>query len=112
MPKTAKKSPNFKGPRSTATRSAPVQIPIRPPLPRWEFALLYPGYLDDYTDSDIDALYEAGCADATISSSEGTISIAFHREAPSFQSALLSAIHDVDKSGVSLRLRGVQWGDN
>ena len=91
MPKTAKKSPNSKRTRSATPRVAAVQLPSRPPLPRWEFALLYPGYLDDYTDADIDALYEAGCADATISSSEGTISISFHREAPSFQSALLSA---------------------
>lgn len=108
MPKTVKKSRPTGRAKSTAARS----IPTRPPLPRWEFALLYPGYLDDYTDSDIDALYEAGCADATISSCEGTISISFHREAPSFQAALLSAIHDVDKSGVNLKLRGVEWGDD
>ena len=108
MPKTAKKAPSSKRANSATAGSAPAPLPARPPLPRWEFALLYPGYLDEYTDSDIDALYEAGCADATISSSEGTISISFHREAPSFQSALLSAIHDVDKSGVNLRLRGVE----
>jgi len=108
MPKAAKKTTDAKGKKSA---KSPTPVASRTRLPLWDFSLHYPGFLDDYTDSDIDALYEAGCADATISSSQGTISITFHREAPSFKSALLSAIHDVEKSGVKLELAGVEIDD-
>ncbi len=108
MPKAAKKTTDAKGTKSAKASKSPTPVPLRTQLPSWEFSLLYPGFLDDYTEADIDALYEAGCDDATISSSRGTISITFHREAPSFKSALLSAIHDVEKSGVKLELAGVE----
>lgn len=106
MPRAARKATHSRETESTK----PTTI-SRPSLPIWEFSLLYPGSLVDYTDTDLDSLYEAGCDDATISSSGGTISIAFHREAPTFKSALLSAILDVEKSGVKLELSGVEIDD-
>jgi hypothetical protein len=103
MPKTASK-PATKELGKKATKL----VASRRPLRTWEFTLVYPGYLQDFSDSDIDALYEAGCADATIGSSEGRISIDFGRSAPSFTSALLSAIYDVEKAGLGLELIRVE----
>jgi hypothetical protein len=103
MPKSATKSPAKRlGKKSTKVAAS------RPPLRTWEFTLVYPGYLEDFSDADIDALYEAGCADATLGSSQGRISIDFGRSAPSFTSALLSAIYDVEKAGLGLELIRVE----
>ena len=80
----------------------------RSPLPVHEFRLIYPGSLDDLSDADIDTLYEAGCDDATIGSSQGLISIDFSRRAPSFRVALSSAMADVEKAGLGLELMRVE----
>ena len=48
---------------------------------------------------DADRLYEAGCDDATCSSSEGVVTIDFDREAPHLEDAVRSAIADISKAG-------------
>ena len=47
---------------------------------------------------DIDTLYEAGCSDGLISTSEGITRIDFCREAPSLAEAIRSAVTDVEKT--------------
>lgn len=60
-----------------------------------EFTFIVDGAnLDD--ERVIDALYDAGCDDALVSSDSGVQSIDFEREAPSLHQAILSAIADVE----------------
>ncbi len=56
-----------------------------------------------------DALYEAGCNDATIVVRDGVMRLDFDREASSFAEAAGSAMHDVEKAGAGvLRVERVQ----
>jgi predicted DNA-binding transcriptional regulator AlpA len=59
-----------------------------------EFTIIANGEL---TDERLDALFEAGCDDATFGSGGKAISAAFGREAPTFADAALSAIADMEK---------------
>jgi hypothetical protein len=52
------------------------------------------------TDKQCNALYEAGCDDGTISTSQGVTRIDFAREAPSLEDALRSAIANVHATGL------------
>jgi hypothetical protein len=74
---------------------------------RHEFSLLYTG-VDDLTDELSDALFEAGCDDATIGIQNGFFFADFHRQAATFREALISAIEDVERSGQPLRLVRVE----
>lgn len=59
--------------------------------------------LDSGRDSDeiIDALYEAGCDDALVVERMGSFVLEFDREAPSLARALISALNDIIKAGLS-----------
>lgn len=60
-----------------------------------------------------DALYEAGCGDATLGvGQQGRIALAFTREAESFWAALESATRDVQKAipGAQLREANMEAG--
>jgi hypothetical protein len=48
------------------------------------------------------ALYDAGCQDGTPFSGEGVAGVGFTREADSLDSAIRSAIADVQKAGYSV----------
>jgi hypothetical protein len=72
-----------------------------------EFSLLYTG-VDDLSDELANALFEAGCGDATIGIQNGFFFADFHRDAPSFREALMSAIADVERSGQPIRLVRVE----
>jgi hypothetical protein len=63
-----------------------------------EFALILAS--PDVTDEQCNALYEAGCDDGTISSSQGVSRIDFAREAPSLEEAIRSAIANVNAAGL------------
>ena len=107
-------SPGSRPPRSPMAkpkrprRLATSKDRRRPPQPTHDFTLVYPGSLEDLTDDGVDALYEAGCDDALVGSSEGFIRIHFDRESPSFRIALISAILDVERSGLNLELIRVE----
>lgn len=62
-------------------------------MPEYEFTLVLHGDLDDAT---VDALFEAGCDDATLGEVDGVGYADFIREAPSFGDALFSAIEQVE----------------
>lgn len=51
------------------------------------------------SEDDANRLYEAGCSDASISTSAGVTRIAFHRKAAVLEEAIRSAIADVQQAG-------------
>lgn len=51
------------------------------------------------TDDDCDALYAAGCDDATVVTRNGVTHLAFDREAESLEAAIRSAGADVRQAG-------------
>ena len=65
----------------------------------FDFALLLTGPTE-FTDAMADALFAAGCDDATPSVCYGRVSLEFSRTAPSYKDAVLSAIGDVRKAGI------------
>jgi hypothetical protein len=63
-----------------------------------EFTLILSG-VSESTEEMANAVYEAGCDDASLASREGVVFLGFDREAPSFRDAVLSAIRDVRMAG-------------
>ena len=68
----------------------------------YSFTLIVEG--PDLQDDDlIDRVYEAGCDDAVVGSSQGVQFLDFDREAQSLDAAILSAIRDIESvAGVSV----------
>ena len=58
--------------------------------------------LDVKTNDYADRFFEAGCDDATVSLQKGLFVLEFDRKADSFEKALISAIHDVKRSGATI----------
>lgn len=68
----------------------------------WSFRLVLAGV--ELTDADLDALYEAGCDDATFSRErDGSVFAIFDRETDSAEKAIISALDDVARAGVGAR---------
>jgi hypothetical protein len=65
-----------------------------------EFTLILS--VPDVTEQQCNALYEAGCDDGTISTSQGVTRIDFAREASSLEEAIRSAIANVHAVGLSV----------
>ena len=57
----------------------------------------------DMSEELADQLFEAGCDDGTPGTFCGTPYISFHREADSLESAIRSAVADVQKAGCVVR---------
>lgn len=57
---------------------------------------------------DADALYEAGCDDALLTSSGGVQQAVFDREAPSFAAAVASAITAIEGSIPGARVTNIE----
>ncbi|MGD0896524.1 MAG: hypothetical protein ABR915_01730 [Thermoguttaceae bacterium] len=51
------------------------------------------------TDDMAEALFESGCDDGTVGACNQTVSILFSRRAESLESAIRSAVADVQKAG-------------
>jgi hypothetical protein len=72
--------------------------PNKYPMKTYEFvATLSQG--TEYSDDLVEALYEAGCDDGSVWSSEGVVQIGFSRQAESLEEAIRSAVADVQKAG-------------
>jgi hypothetical protein len=56
--------------------------------------------LREVTDDQADALCAAGCDDGTPTSSNGVAWVHFHREAPSLEEAIRSAVVQVQAAGL------------
>lgn len=67
----------------------------------YDFALLLGGVVE-LTEEVENALFEAGCDDATLSFQYGGARLDFSRRADSLQDAILSAIHDVCQARLNL----------
>lgn len=67
----------------------------------FEFAIIASGK-DFEDDAFLDAVYEAGCEDATLSLQKGVIIADFSREAISFSSAIATACNQLLKAGVKI----------
>lgn len=65
----------------------------------YDFALILTGVHELTTEVE-NALFEAGCNDATLSVQYGFIYMEFSRTADSLKDAILSAIQDVRKAGI------------
>ena len=64
----------------------------------WEFTLILRDFAE-MTDALANALYDAGCADATAGSSCGVVRVSFSREAATLQEAIQSAVRDLRQAG-------------
>ena len=69
----------------------------------YEFTLIYDGPTE-LTDELENAIFEAGCGDALLSIIDGQMVLDFNREAPSLREALSSAIDDLERTGLPIRL--------
>lgn len=67
-------------------------------MKKYEFTLVLKGQRK-LTEAVADALFEAGCQDATPGSCNGVLSIDFHRDAVSLEAAIRSAMKNVKKAG-------------
>ena len=67
----------------------------------WQFTITIKD-LDEFTNSQTDALYEAGCSDGTLCSRDGMADIHFDREAESLHKAIQSAIADIRQTGLDV----------
>jgi hypothetical protein len=77
-----------------------------------EFTLIIDG-IPELTPAIMNALFEAGCDDATVSRQGGRISLDFVRAASTLKDAIISAIRDVRKANVGasvLRVEGTEPG--
>ena len=85
-------------------------------MTEWTFRLTLTGL--DLSDEQLDALFEAGCADAAFSlERDGMVLGLFDREAETQEDAVLSAIENVERAGVGARAvpggpgRGLAYGE-
>ncbi len=69
----------------------------------FDFALIVGG-VEELTDKVENALFKAGCDDATVSMQYGLLYLEFSRSAASLKDAIVSAIRDVHKSGIGARV--------
>ena len=65
----------------------------------YDFALIV-GCVSELTSAVEDALFQAGCDDATLSMQYGQLYIEFSRSAVSLEDAIVSAIDDVRKAKI------------
>jgi hypothetical protein len=67
-------------------------------MAKYEFTLILSGPAE-LTEEAADRLFAAGCDDGTPGSCNGVFSIDFHRQAPSLEEAIRSAIANVKLAG-------------
>jgi hypothetical protein len=76
----------------------------------YDFTLLLDGVSEVNAEIE-DALFEAGCDDATISVRFGRVHLTFSRSATSIKEAILSAIRNVKDAGIGARVLRVDVCD-
>ncbi|MFO7901251.1 MAG: hypothetical protein R6U98_01200 [Pirellulaceae bacterium] len=63
-----------------------------------EFTVVLSG-ISEITDEAASALFEAGCDDGSPGSCDGVVSVDFHRDSPTLELAIQSAVADIRKAG-------------
>lgn len=76
----------------------------------YEFSLVLKNISINTPDLE-DKLFESGCDDSLICAYGETVYLEFDRESDSFESAVLSAISDVESSGLGALVKSVDAGD-
>jgi hypothetical protein len=76
----------------------------------FDFTLVIDG-VPDLTQEVVDALFEAGCDDATFSIQSGRLCADFSRESGSLENAILSAIEDIGRAKVGAKVARVDECD-
>jgi hypothetical protein len=77
-------------------------------MTEYEFTVILD--VPETTEEQDEALAAAGCLDGTISSRDGVAKIDFDREAPSLESALRSAVADIEKAACGIGIVKVEIG--
>jgi len=67
----------------------------------YHFSLVVSGRVE-LTESVADALYSAGCDDATPGTCEGILTLDFHRQAASLEEAIRTAVANVHSAGLEV----------
>lgn len=67
-------------------------------MAKYEFTLVLSGS-PELTEEAAERLFDAGCDDGTPGTCKGVLSIDFHRQAPSLEEAIRSAIANVKSAG-------------
>jgi hypothetical protein len=89
-------------------RTSKKEVSRRPgPAKSYSFMLWLHG-ANPLTTRNLNALYEAGCSDATFGSSDGEYYAEFDRRAVSYASAVVSAIDDIRTALPRLRVTRVE----
>jgi hypothetical protein len=68
-------------------------------MDRYSFTVEVAGISPTEEERYEDRLYAAGCDDALVAVINGTLFLDFDREAPSYDKAVESAVHNVTKAG-------------
>ena len=76
----------------------------------YDFTLVLSG-VPELTAAVEDALFEAGCDDATLSLQGGEVSLDFTRAAPSLHEAVAGAVGDVRRAGIGADVLRVELPD-
>ena len=76
----------------------------------YEFSLVLKNVSINTPDLE-DKLFESGCDDSLVCSYVETVYLEFDRESDSLESAIISAIYDVEKSGLGAKVKSVDAGD-
>jgi len=80
-------------------------------MAEYDFTLVLTDDICDFTDDQVDALYDAGCDDATIAQRYGRVFVTFTREAKSLAIAVISAINDIRKANIGADVLRVDCND-
>lgn len=89
------------------------QMPSDPPPSlskkqgEYDFSLTLSG-INELTDGQVDALFQAGCDDATPCVIGGKVRLDFSREAPSYEEAISSAIRDVRRANIGAEVDQIE----
>lgn len=70
-------------------------------MAKYEFSLVLEGNIE-LTDEIADELFASGCSDGSPGTCDGIFVIDFHREAPSLEAAIQSAVADVERAGYQI----------
>lgn len=76
----------------------------------FEFTLVLENIVE-LSDQMEDALYQAGCDDALLSFRNGIAYLEFDRDSENLESAIISAIQQVEQAGLSLSIKRVEPSD-
>lgn len=68
---------------------------------KYDFSLIVSNRVE-LTESLADALYAAGCDDATPGTCEGVLTVDFHREAVSLEEAIRTAVANLRNAGLEV----------